>query len=1091
MILSIRDREGNRVDPLLISYTPYFYYPVYQQNMWYSFIKQNPVLRDIILEEEKGYTSTQSFPLVKVYVRYPYNVKEITNLAIPFQKRTGKYFHLHESNIIFTKRFLIDKKLYTGINDKLEPVEIESKHRKIFLDIEVEGEEEWKEESYKYPIIILGLYDEVTKRYYQFYIGEDMEVDKEDKDSTYLLFPCIDEKDLLEKIARIWSKISPDVVVTFSPFDMNYILNRLKILEINYSFLSPIRKVTKGPHFHCLDVLDYALLYRKVVKEQTWHTLEYISKKELGYGKIKLENKIYQTWKMDKKSVLEYNLRDVKLLKDLEQKLHFIRDYIVPIWELTGLSFSDCLSPNKIADILYLRDSNGREVWKSYSYIKASGYKGALVIASPGIYDNILVMDWSELYPCLDQETECLTEEGWKKYNNLKEGENILTFNKEERRLEYQPINKLIIKEYNGIMYHFKGLHYCDMKVTPNHRIIYENKRYRKKELQVSKAKDLVTYVSIPCTGSFNGSNRYNENLVKLSAWIITEGSVPKEMPFNRKLINIYQSFTVNRSNCEEIANILKELGFHFQIYDRKRKGSIERTFRLNSYASRFMWEFLEGKKSIPRKLLNLQIDQLELFFETLLKGDGHSFKDRKYNKILYTVDEELANKYHELAVKLNKRAIIRKFNNEYCIKITNKVDFNIHSSFCSLVKYKGKVWCPSVKNNFFMVRRNGNSFITGNSIMETFHISWDTYTRLMGDIKVDRDLFFSSKEEGQSNRLVRPFREKRREIKNLKRTTDKETRDSLKRRSDAFKSIINACSYGIYGYQSRNGYFGSRLYDPNVAAAITLMERIIFNEVKDYIKEIGYEMVYGDTDSIFVQLKREDYEVESKEILDKIQSHIDKFIEDNYHVPSKLKISIEYILKRIIIITKKRYQGVTLGGEEIVRGIEIVRMESAPITSIVEKAIGDLILNYKEDEIERYTESIKRDIINKKIPLEDIAIRPRCTKDEYKTLTRNYKAVKICEEYTKEKIKKGNRFFLFHIVPKKKLKTKLRLDNEEKEVIFDVNVIGLKRIEDLPIELEIDYPKMIEYTVISPVQKYLNAIKEKSYKQKSISDYR
>lgn len=776
MVLSIRDIDGKRVDPILIPYTPYFYYPEYQQNMWYSFIKQNPVLRDSILKEERGYKSTQSFPLVKVYVRYPYTVKEITNLTTPFQKRTGKYFHLHESNILFTKRFLIDKKLYTGINDKLEPVEIESKHRKIYLDIEVEGEEEWKDETYKYKIIIIGLYDPVSNTYYQFYIGENIEIFKEDPACKYVLIPCKDEEDLYIKLSEKWSEISPDVVVTFSPFDMGYILNRLKILGMNYSFLSPIGVVTRGPHFHCLDVLDYALLYRKVVKEQVWHTLDYIAKKELGYGKIILEDKIYKTWKINKKAVLEYNLRDVKLLKDLEEKLHFIRDYIIPIWEITGLPFSDCLGSNKIADILYLRDSSGREVWKSYSYIKASGYKGALVIASPGIYDYILVMDWSELYP----------------------------------------------------------------------------------------------------------------------------------------------------------------------------------------------------------------------------------------------------------------------------------------------------------------------------SLMETFHISWDTYTKLMGDIKLGENLFFSSREEGQSNRLVRPLRERRQLVKKwVRESIDKETRDKFKRLSDALKSIINACSYGIYGYQSKNGYFGSRLYEPNVAAAITLMERIIFNEVSRYVKEIEYEMVYGDTDSLFVQLKTEDHEKESKEILEKIQDHIDKFIEDNYHVPSKLKISIEYILKRVIIITKKRYQGVTIEGEEVVKGIEVVRMESAPITSIVEKAIGNLILNYKEDDIGRYTESIKRDIINKKIPLEDIAIRPRCTKDEYKTLTRNYKAVKICEEYTKEKIKKGNRFFLFHIVPKKTMKVTIGIGKEKKEVNIFVNIIGLKRIEDLPKEFEIDYPKTIEYTVTSPVQKYLDAIKSKRYKQRSLFDYR
>ena len=41
----------------------------------------------------------------------------------------------------------------------------------MFLDIEVKGEEDWKEESYKYPVIIVGFYDSYTNTYHIIYIG--------------------------------------------------------------------------------------------------------------------------------------------------------------------------------------------------------------------------------------------------------------------------------------------------------------------------------------------------------------------------------------------------------------------------------------------------------------------------------------------------------------------------------------------------------------------------------------------------------------------------------------------------------------------------------------------------------------------------------------------------------------------------------------------------------------------------------------------------------------------------------------------------------------------------------------------------------
>lgn len=72
---------------------------------------------------------------------------------------------------------------------------------------------------------------------------------------------------------------------------------------------------------------------------------------------------------------------------------------------------------------------------------------------------------------CVDTHTEVLSKEGWKKYNEIKKGMVISTFNLKTGHLEYQPTEKVNIYQYNGEMLKFNGGK-LEMLLTPNHRVI-------------------------------------------------------------------------------------------------------------------------------------------------------------------------------------------------------------------------------------------------------------------------------------------------------------------------------------------------------------------------------------------------------------------------------------------------------------------------------------------------------------------------------------------------------------------------------------------------------------------------------------------
>ena len=80
------------------------------------------------------------------------------------------------------------------------------------------------------------------------------------------------------------------------------------------------------------------------------------------------------------------------------------------------------------------------------------------------------INDWlnKRLHRCYDEETEILTNQGWKFIKNISEKEVVATLNSSKNKLEFQKINKKISYDYNGEMFKIKN-NRIDLLVTPKH----------------------------------------------------------------------------------------------------------------------------------------------------------------------------------------------------------------------------------------------------------------------------------------------------------------------------------------------------------------------------------------------------------------------------------------------------------------------------------------------------------------------------------------------------------------------------------------------------------------------------------------------
>jgi DNA polymerase-2 len=145
-----------------------------------------------------------------------------------------------------------------------------------------------------------------------------------------------------------------------------------------------------------------------------------------------------------------------------------------------------------------------------------------------------------------------------------------------------------------------------------------------------------------------------------------------------------------------------------------------------------------------------------------------------------------------------------------------------------------------------------------------------------------------------------------------------------------AIKIMMNAL-FGVLGAAS------CRFFDPAIANAITGFGQEILHRTRDAFEAAGVAVIYGDTDSVFVQLggRGRDVAVEAAQLRERVQQRIADHIRDAYRVSSHLDLELECIYERFFMPrvrsgrsgSKKRYAGWSGGRLEVV-GLESVRRD-------------------------------------------------------------------------------------------------------------------------------------------------------------------
>lgn len=339
---------------------------------------------------------------------------------------------------------------------------------------------------------------------------------------------------------------------------------------------------------------------------------------------------------------------------------------------------------------------------------------------------------------CMPPDHEILTRDGWKTYDQLTIGEEVMAYDISTEVLKWQPLLAVNVFDYDGEMLSMKRKGGLEFQFTPEHmwpvrvddrEVVRPYGTYRYSGYRAFvKGSDLGWDHSIPTAGNFvgDGQSILSPRHAAILGWVVTDGHhrwrrnhcemVVYQHP--KKFLTTIQDLLGTSSRqphpdtgvvCTPVSNAdVKEITNHF----RSKSDLCKIVARLSREAAEAMWQamfeaegttnFRNGRQQFSQNS-EVNPDVLDAFQLLCLMTER--------NMAIRASEEK-----KEYTSIIDGREVTSTSGTSYYIKTVKWMRFQgskaIHRGW-----YKGKIWCPTVKWGTWLVRRNGHVVITGNSL--------------------------------------------------------------------------------------------------------------------------------------------------------------------------------------------------------------------------------------------------------------------------------------------------------------------------------------------------------------------------------------
>ena len=427
-------------------------------------------------------------------------------------------------------------------------------------------------------------------------------------------------------------------------------------------------------------------------------------------------------------------------------------------------------------------DGNEEPVWIIPGDSAETSFEGFNILC--GILDEIdshkvtKEKDYAEQGYCVDAKTEILTDSGWKRYDDLKVGESILTLNHETGFSEWQPVQEVcVFPSKRRKMMLIENPRFSSLS-TLDHRwpVVASNGERYWRTTETLTTTDKVVLAALP--SDLPTEATIPDSLVELVAWLYTEGHIHHQRQGN---VTIYQRPGVNADRIRScLSSVFGEPVESFRTYQDPDSPTKmcnacctlkdKSEFHLNRRAtdgkqSRCKPCLLSGAKStwkrkstdavtwrenLNRKLLEFHLtpvaskmllahapdkvpsyeflnaltkDQLELFIQVSLLADNCG-EDKLAQK-----NPRHAEQFAYACIRAGHAVSIRPGRDhrprlDYQMTLARRLRKSevpvlatvAKDAKCETKVVQGVIWCPRVKNKTWLARRNGSVYFTGNT---------------------------------------------------------------------------------------------------------------------------------------------------------------------------------------------------------------------------------------------------------------------------------------------------------------------------------------------------------------------------------------
>ena len=368
---------------------------------------------------------------------------------------------------------------------------------------------------------------------------------------------------------------------------------------------------------------------------------------------------------------------------------------------------------------------------------------------------------------CLDEQTECLTSDGWKTYDQIGLETRIACYDEDTNSLVYSCPNNIICTDYTGPMHYWEGER-IDAAMTPGHRVYVRrcssrphvdaaipwrimriDDMTRTTNYQILRTApylggDAPDPIRVPHYDGYRQKDRSDDRIISPEVWAsfigtwVSEGHISRGRPEDKGSWRI----GITQHPC---GPRLLDPDAGRARFAKMREGVMATPFEWSermsndcvvwSTSDRGLYGYLEencGKgamnKKLPGYVKSWPEPVLRVLLDALIAGDGTiPYTDEAtgiWNAQYATSSEQLADDVMEIAVKCGLAASIYTWADDreeflgrprYRVNMSDRLAVGVGPANRSVKEYSGKIWCVEVPTGMFVVRRNGKAHVTGN----------------------------------------------------------------------------------------------------------------------------------------------------------------------------------------------------------------------------------------------------------------------------------------------------------------------------------------------------------------------------------------